>query len=231
MEVAEEFGVERFVLISTDKAVNPTNFMGASKRIAELLLQAMAKKSRFTKFSAVRFGNVLESRGSAVPLFKEQVKKGELITLTHPETTRYFMTLSEAAQLVIQAGAIGKGGEIFVLNMGEQIKIIDLARDLIRLSGFEPDVDIKMKIIGLRPGEKLHEELVGKDEKVQSTSHEKIMSIKSNNEVNGEELRKRIEELERLAVSEDVEGVVRKIKEIEPEFNHQKIASSLRSSQ
>jgi len=224
MEAAEEFGVERFVLISTDKAVNPTSFMGASKRIAELLLQAMAKESRFTKFSAVRFGNVLESRGSVVPLFKEQIKKGKLITLTHPEATRYFMTLSEAAQLVIQAGAIGKGGEIFVLDMGEQIKIIDLARDLIRLSGFEPDVDIKIKIIGLRPGEKLHEELVGKDEKVQPTSHEKIMVIKSNNEVNGEELKKKVEELEKLAVSEDVEGVVRKIKEIVPEFNHTKKA-------
>jgi len=222
-EVAEEFGVQRFVLISTDKAVNPTSFMGASKRIAELLLQAMTKKSRFTKFSVVRFGNVLESRGSAVPLFKEQIKKGELITVTHPEVTRYFMTLSEAAQLVIQAGAIGKGGEVFVLNMGEQIKIIDLARDLIRLSGFEPDVDVKIKIIGLRPGEKLHEELVGKDEKVQPTSHSKIMVIKSNNEVNVEELRKKVEELEKLAVSEDVEGVIRKIKEIVPEFNHQTI--------
>ncbi len=220
METAEEFGVERFVLISTDKAVNPTSFMGASKRITELLLQAMTnKKSNFTKFSAVRFGNVLESRGSVVPLFKEQIKKGRAVTVTHPEVARYFMTLSEAAQLVIQAGAIGKGGEIFVLDMGEQVKIIDLARDLIRLLGFEPDVDIRIKIIGLRPGEKLHEELIGKDEKVQPTSHEKIMSIKSN-KINAEELRKKVEELEKLAVNEDVEEVRKKIKEIVPEFKN-----------
>ena len=225
MEAAKEFGVEHFVLISTDKAVNPTSFMGASKRISELLLQAIAKKSKFTKFSAVRFGNVLESRGSVIPLFKEQIKKGGPITVTHPEITRYFMTLSEAAQLVIQAGAIGKGGEILVLDMGEQVKIIDLARDLIKLSGFKPDVDIKIKIIGLRPGEKLHEELVGKNEEVQLTSYEKIMSIKSN-EVNVEELSERIKELEELAASEDVEGVRKKIKEIVPEFQNGPISSA-----
>ncbi len=219
MEAAEDYDVKRFVLISTDKAVNPVNFMGVSKRIAELLLQSMAKRNR-CKFSAVRFGNVLESRGSVVPLFKRQISKGGPITITHPEVTRYFMTVSEAAQLVIQAGAMGEGGEIFVLNMGDPVKIIDLARDLIRLSGFEPEIDIKIKVSGLRPGERMHEKLAAEGEKVQATQHEKILIIKPN-EVEVRKLSEVVKELEKLAVEEDIQGLVKKIREIVPEFNHQ----------
>ncbi len=219
METAEDYGVERFVLISTDKAVNPVSFMGVSKRIAELLLQSMAKRNR-CKFSAVRFGNVLESRGSVVPLFRQQISKGGPITITHPEVTRYFMTVSEAAQLVIQAGAMGEGGEIFVLNMGDPVKIIDLARDLIRLSGFEPEIDIKIKISGLRPGERMHEKLVAEKEKIQATQHEKILIVKPN-EVEAKKLSEVVKELEKLAAEEDIQGLVRKIREIVPEFNHQ----------
>ncbi len=219
METAEDYDVKRFVLISTDKAVNPVNFMGVSKRIAELLLQSMAKRNR-CKFSAVRFGNVLESRGSVVPLFKRQISKGGPITITHPEVTRYFMTVSEAAQLVIQAGAMGEGGEIFVLNMGDPVKIIDLARDLIRLSGFEPEIDIKIKVSGLRPGERMHEKLVAEGERVQATQHEKILIIKPN-EVEVRKLSEVVKELEKLAVEEDIQGLVKKIREIVPEFNHQ----------
>ncbi len=219
MEAAEDYDVKRFVLISTDKAVNPVNFMGVSKRIAELLLQSMAKRNR-CKFSAVRFGNVLESRGSVVPLFKQQITKGGPITITHPEVTRYFMTVSEAAQLVIQAGAMGEGGEIFVLNMGDPVKIIDLARDLIRLSGFEPEIDIKIKTSGLRPGERMHEKLVAEGEEVQATQHEKILIIKPN-EVEVRKLSEVVKELEKLAVEEDIQGLVRKIRQIVPEFNHQ----------
>lgn len=220
MEAAEDYDVKRFVFISTDKAVNPVNFMGVSKRIAELVLQSMAKGNSRCKFSAVRFGNVLESRGSVVPLFKWQIRKGGPITITHPEVTRYFMTVSEAAQLVIQAGAMGKGGEIFVLDMGNPVKIIDLARDLIRLSGFEPEVDIKIKISGLRPGERMHERLVAEGEKVQATQHEKILIVKPN-EVEVKELSEVVKELEKLAIEEDIQGLVKKIKEVVPEFNHQ----------
>jgi len=219
MEAAEDYGVRHFVLISTDKAVNPTSFMGASKRVAELLLQAVTQGSK-CRFCAVRFGNVLESRGSVVPLFKKQIEKGKPLTVTDSRVSRYFMTTSEAAQLVIQAGAMGEGGDIFVLDMGKPIRIIDLARDLIRLSGFEPDVDIKIKITGLRPGEKLHEELVAKKERAQPTWHEKILAVKAN-EIDAKGFRKKVEELEELAIKEDVQGVKEKIKEIVPEFNHQ----------
>jgi len=219
MEAAEDCGVKHFVLISTDKAVDPASFMGASKRVAELLLQAIAGKSK-CRFSAVRFGNVLESRGSVIPLLKEQIKKGGPLMVTHPEISRYFMTTSEASQLVIQAGAMGNGGEIFVLDMGSPIKIIDLARDLIRLSGFEPEKDIKIEIIGLRPGEKLCEELVAKNERTEATWHGKILLIKPN-QVDARELREKVTELENLAVEEDIQGITKKIKEIVPEFNHQ----------
>lgn len=172
-ECANKYNAERFVLISTDKAVNPTNIMGASKRMCEMVIQAMDKQSD-TEFVAVRFGNVLGSNGSVIPLFKKQIANGGPLTLTHKEITRFFMTIPEAAQLVLQAGAYAQGGEIFVLDMGKPVKIYDLACDLIKLSGLEPGVDIKIKVTGLRPGEKLYEELLMAEEGLGSTKHEKI---------------------------------------------------------
>ena len=218
-ELAEKYGVERMVMISTDKAINPTSVMGASKRVAEMVVRDLANKSN-TKFVAVRFGNVLESNGSVVPMFKQQIAEGGPVTVTDKEVKRYFMTLPEASQLVIQAGALGTGGEVFVLDMGEPVKVLDMARELIRLSGLEVGEDIEIKIIGLRPGEKLFEELLTEEERSRvlgNSGHEKIFIAKVG-EVEGEKLEKDIKELERLAKEIDAEGVVRKLQEMVPSY-------------
>jgi FlaA1/EpsC-like NDP-sugar epimerase len=218
-ECAHKYGVEKFVLISTDKAVNPTNIMGATKRFCEMIIQAIDKVSK-TEFVAVRFGNVLGSNGSVIPLFKKQIKEGGPITVTHPEINRYFMTIPEAAQLVIQAGAMAKGGEIFILDMGKPVKIVDLARDLIRLSGLEPDKDIEIKFTGLRPGEKLYEELLMDEEGIQNTKHRKIF-IGKPGEFEFEDIKAKVEKLKE-ALEGDDEGVFEKMEEFVPTYKRKK---------
>ncbi|MDY6831427.1 MAG: nucleoside-diphosphate sugar epimerase/dehydratase [Thermodesulfobacteriota bacterium] len=222
VEVSKQFAVERFVLVSTDKAVRPANVMGASKRVAELLLQCgNGGVPCSTQFMIVRFGNVLGSAGSVIPLFQKQIKKGGPVTVTHPEVTRFFMTVSEACQLILQAGAMGNRGwgraEVFVLKMGTPVKIVDMARDLIRLSGLEPDRDIPIELIGLRPGEKLHEELIVDGEGVVPTEHEKIMVLRGA-EAQAAVLNGAIKELERSAEFQDGAAVRAWLKKIVPEY-------------
>jgi len=216
VQAADKYRVKRFVLISTDKAVNPTNVMGASKRLCEMMIQTYNRYSK-TEFVAVRFGNVLGSNGSVIPLFKKQIEKGGPVTVTHPDIIRYFMTIPEAVQLVIQAGGMAKGGEIFVLDMGEPVKIDKLARDLIRLSGFEPDVDIKIVYTGLRSGEKLYEELLMEEEGLTETIHDKI-HIARPMDLTMEELNEKLDILSRACYGKKDE-VIKAIKETVPTYN------------
>lgn len=219
VEVSNKYNVERFVFVSTDKAVRPANVMGASKRVAEMLVQSQNGCGlSHTRFMIVRFGNVVGSVGSVVPLFKKQIKKGGPVTVTHPEVTRYFMTIPESCQLILQAGSMGKGGEIFLLDMGTSIKIDDIARDLIRLSGFEPDVDIKIEYVGLRPGEKLYEELIIEGEGVIPTVHEKIMVLKGM-DCNLPMLNGKINKLIQISRDQEIKKIKAKLKEIVPEYN------------
>ncbi len=211
-EIAVEFGVERFVLVSTDKAANPRNVMGQSKALAEWIVEAYGHRPDVrTRFVAVRFGNVLGSSGSVVPIFRKQIERGGPVRVTHPEMTRYFMTIPEAVRLIVQAGAIGEGrGAIFVLDMGEPVKIVDLARNMIILSGKEPEVDIPIEFVGVRPGEKLHEELWTADETVSRTSHEKIMLV-TRPPIDAAWLERELGELELLVAQGDTLGIVSKL--------------------
>ena len=199
-KAAAKYGVKRFVLISTDKAVNPTNIMGASKRLCEMVVQMMNRQSD-TEFVAVRFGNVLGSNGSVIPLFKKQIEAGGPVTVTHPDIIRYFMTIPEAVSLVLQAGYYARGGEIFILDMGEPVKIDTMARNMIRLSGYEPDVDIKVEYTGLRPGEKLYEELLMKEEGLQDTDN-KLIHIGKPIVMDDEVFREQLDRLEKACKAE-----------------------------
>jgi len=224
MDMAVKHHVGRFVLVSTDKAVRPTNVMGASKRVAELIMQC--QQGNGTKFMAVRFGNVIGSSGSVIPFFRSQIEQGGPVTVTHPEVNRFFMTIPEASQMILQAGAMGEGGEIFILRMGTPIKIVDMARDLIRLSGKEPEVDIKIVFTGLREGEKLYEELITVGEDILPTDHKKVMVLRAKNCFNGfadplearENLYREIDKLKKIAFRHDSKGIKKKLQEIVPEY-------------
>ena len=218
LDMADKYKVKKFVNISTDKAVNPTNIMGATKRIIEIMLQTINNHSE-TDFVAVRFGNVLGSNGSVIPLFKKQIKEGGPVTVTHKDIIRYFMTIPEACQLVLQAGAIAKGGQIFILDMGEPVKILDLAENLIRLSGYIPYEDIQIEFTGLRPGEKLYEELLLNLENSDKTEFEKIYIEKP--VVHDEEkLNRSLEKFKVLVEGCEKQEMIDAIKELVPEFNH-----------
>jgi len=216
IRAAQEYGAEKFVLISTDKAVEPTSVMGATKRIAELLTMAMQNGG--TRCVAVRFGNVLGSNGSVIPLFQKQIVSGGPVTVTHPDMERYFMTIDEAVQLVLQAAAMGGGGEIFVLDMGEPVKIVDLARNLILLNGLRPGQDIGIKFRGVRPGEKLREDLNRPGEKTVATRHEKIRVFTGSESSSGQIL-EHLRQLQRLTAARDPEGLVRQMRLAVPDYH------------
>ncbi len=215
VDLALEFNVQKFVFVSTDKAVNPTNIMGATKRIAEMYISCRQQEGK-TKFITTRFGNVLGSNGSVIPLFRKQIEKGGPLTVTHKDITRFFMTIPEASQLVLEAGAMGKGGEIFIFDMGESVKIMDLAKNMIRLSGLNYPEDIDIEITGLRPGEKLYEELMVDGETTQPTYHEKIL-ISKVCDLDYSKIRTMIDE---LCISNlfSNENVVQMMKNIVPEY-------------
>ncbi len=216
LDVADESGTRLLVAISTDKAVRPTSVMGCCKRVAEMIIQA--RRRRQVTAVAVRFGNVLGSRGSVIPFFQDQIEKGGPVTVTHPDITRFFMTIPEAVALVLQAGALGRGGEVFVLDMGEPVKILDLAREMIRLAGLEPEVDIPIVFRGLRPGEKLKEELVGPGQTGVQTSHPKIMALNSQ-PVDGDWLEERVRRMQKAAVAMDTPTIIDLLREVVEEYN------------
>lgn len=220
---ADKFGCRKFVMISTDKAVNPTNIMGATKRMCEMIVEAMQHQSK-TEFVSVRFGNVLGSNGSVVPLFRKQIEKGGPVTITHKEITRFFMSIPEAAQLVIQAGAFAKGGEIFVLDMGKPVKIYDLAKNIIRLSGYKPGIDIEIKEIGLRPGEKLYEELLMDEEKLRATPHSQIF-IGKQIDVSMEKIKEHIKRLAEAADTQDKAIIRQALHEAVPTFKEPELVN------
>lgn len=223
-DLAKKHKAKRFVLVSTDKAVNPSNVMGASKRIAEIYVQNLFKTSKEeskTKYITTRFGNVLGSNGSVVPLFTKQIQEGGPITITHPDIIRYFMTIPEACQLVLEAGSMGKGGEIFVFDMGKPVKIIDLAKKMIRLAGLEPELDIEIKIVGLRPGEKLFEELLNDSATTLPTHHEKIMIGVENSQLSQPQIDQLLVQLFDYCKVVDTDNLVRVMKNIVPEFKSQ----------
>lgn len=203
-DLSVKYGVRKFVYISTDKAVNPSSVMGATKRVGELIVRAYAQRSE-TEFAIVRFGNVLGSRGSLIPVLKKQIKQGGPVRLTHPDMTRYFMTIPEAVQLILQAGSMGKTGELYILDMGEPVKIVELAKDLIRLHGLVPGDDIEIQFMGVRPGEKTHEELVYAEEELQATDHPKIRSVRNEGKLNEPWLRAELDNLRRVLESDDTE--------------------------
>ena len=219
VNLAIKFQAEKFVFISSDKAVNPTSVMGATKRLAEIIVQAQTSKCQDTLFVVTRFGNVLGSNGSVVPLFKKQIQSGGPVTVTHPEMVRYFMTIAEACQLVLEASVMAKGGEVFVFDMGKPVRIIDLARNMIRLAGYRPDIDIKIKFIGERPGEKLYEEIFHENEELQQTHHEKIHISKKR--VDNLELAEHVlETLQKLDGQKMPEAYRKLIKSLLPEYNY-----------
>ena len=215
-KVSSKYGVKRFVMISTDKAVNPTNIMGASKRLCEMVIQMMNRESQ-TEFVAVRFGNVLGSAGSVIPLFKRQIANGGPITLTDKRIIRYFMTIPEASQLVLHSGAIAKNGELFVLDMGQPIRIYDLALNMIKLSGLEPDRDIEIVETGLRRGEKLYEELLVKSETLRKTDNDLIF-IEKDEPISMEDLQQRLEILREAIRSNDDETVRAAMRKVVPTY-------------
>lgn len=228
---SDKYSVDKFVLISTDKAVNPTNVMGASKRVCEMIVQAKDKISK-TNFVSVRFGNVLGSNGSVIPLFKKQIANGGPVTVTHKEITRFFMTIPEAVQLILQALTCAEGGEIFVLDMGEPVKIYDLAVSLIKLMGYDPDVDMPIKITGLRPGEKLYEELLMSEEGLTSTKHDKIF-ISKPSDFSVEQLDKNLDRLKKLEYDNKYssEKVIDMMRKIVPTYKDSKLVNSERSKE
>ena len=223
VQLANQYNVEKFVLVSTDKAVHPVNIMGATKRLAEKVIQSVDMRESKTEFTAVRFGNVIGSSGSVIPIFRKQIDRGGPVTITHPEMSRYFMSITEASQLILQAGSMnGKSGQIYLLDMGKPVRIKDMANDLIRLSGLEPEKDIPIIYTGLRPGEKLYEELVSKEEKAQSTDHKKIMVLDNGtNNMPWDMMKREIQSLIDISLKFDTDQIKRKLQQMIPDYTPQ----------